>query len=62
MKQNAFRLLCKKGLLAALALGLSFTAVIPASAADSYKTFEQKDYVDAEIVTVNPDGSLTYAK
>lgn len=55
-------MLCKKGLLTALALGLSFTAVIPASAADSYKTFEQKDYVDAEIVTVNPDGSLTYAK
>ena len=61
MKSNTFSSFCKKGILAILTLGLSFSAVVPVSAADNYKAFSQKEYKNAEIVSVNGDGSLVYA-
>lgn len=40
------------------------STVVPSVAAPTadYKDFEQRDYVDAELVKVNDDGSLTYNK
>jgi len=58
LRRNAS--LRRSSLLVVLIFSMVLTMIMPTAAAESFKTFSQKEYVDAEIVKVNDDGSLTY--